>query len=79
MGKPWWNATPAQRERIVTEFRGLLVRIYSNAIDAYRGQTMQVLPVRMAAGATRPEATARRGFKRSAGRSTKVHDSRAQR
>jgi phospholipid transport system substrate-binding protein len=30
----------------------MLVRIYSNAIGVYRGQTMNVLPVRMAPGAT---------------------------
>ncbi len=60
VGKPWWNATPAQRERIVAEFRSLLIRIYSNAIDTYRGQTMQVLPVRMAAGAT--ETTVRNRY-----------------
>jgi len=60
VGKPWWNATPAQRERIITEFRSLLIRIYSNAIDTYRGQTMQVLPVRMAAGAT--ETTVRNRY-----------------
>jgi phospholipid transport system substrate-binding protein len=60
VGKPWWKATPAQQERIVTEFRGLLIRIYSNALDTYRGQTMQVLPVRMAAGAT--ETTVRNRY-----------------
>lgn len=60
VGKPWSSATPAQRERIVTEFRSLLIRIYSNAIDTYRGQTMQVLPVRMAAGAT--ETTVRNRY-----------------
>ncbi|MGQ0511339.1 MAG: MlaC/ttg2D family ABC transporter substrate-binding protein [Betaproteobacteria bacterium] len=60
VGKAWWAATPAQRERIVTEFRGLLIRIYSNALDTYRGQTMQVLPVRMAPGAT--ETTVRNRY-----------------
>lgn len=60
VGKPWWKATPAQQERIVTEFRGLLIRIYSNALDTYRGQTMQVMPVRLAAGAT--ETTVRNRY-----------------
>lgn len=60
VGKVWWKATPAQQERIVTEFRGLLIRIYSNALDTYRGQTMQVLPVRVAAGAT--ETTVRNRY-----------------
>lgn len=52
MGKSWYTATPAQQAQVVDEFRSLLVRIYSNAIDVYRGQTMQVLPVRQAPGAS---------------------------
>ena len=52
MGKSWHTATPAQQNLIVNEFRSMLVRIYSNAIDVYRGQTLKVLPVRMAPGAT---------------------------
>jgi len=60
VGKVWWKATPVQQERIVTEFRALLIRIYSNALDTYRGQTMQVMPVRMAAGAT--ETTVRNRY-----------------
>lgn len=60
VGKAWWSATPAQRDRIVAEFRALLIRIYSNALDTYRGQTMQVMPVRMAAGAT--ETTVRNRY-----------------
>jgi len=51
LGSWWKTATPAQRERLSTEFRGLLVRTYANAIGAYKGQTMRVLPVRMEAGA----------------------------
>jgi phospholipid transport system substrate-binding protein len=51
-GKAWQTATPEQQDRIVNEFRSMLVRIYSNAIDVYRGQTMKVLPVRLPAGAT---------------------------
>ena len=52
MGKSWHTATPAQQDRLVNEFRSMLVRIYSNAIDVYRGQTLKVLPVRLTAGAT---------------------------
>jgi phospholipid transport system substrate-binding protein len=40
----------------------MLIRIYSNAIDVYRGQTMKVLPVRMAPGAT--EVTVRNQYLR---------------
>ena len=52
MGRSWALANPAQQAQIVNEFRAMLVRIYSNAIGIYRGQTMKVLPVRMPAGAT---------------------------
>lgn len=51
-GQAWQGATPEQQDRIVGEFRAMLVRIYSNAINVYRGQTMKVLPVRLAPGAT---------------------------
>jgi phospholipid transport system substrate-binding protein len=51
-GKAWNNASPAQQTQITNEFRSMLVRIYSNAIDVYRGQTMKVLPVRLPPGAT---------------------------
>jgi phospholipid transport system substrate-binding protein len=60
VGKAWQGATPEQQDRIVNEFRSMLVRIYSNAIDVYRGQTMKVLPVRLPPGAT--EVTVRNQY-----------------
>jgi len=51
LGRWWKTATPAQRERLTTEFRGLLVRTYANAIGGYKGQTMRVLPLKLDAGA----------------------------
>ena len=63
-GKAWNDATPEQQGQIVDQFRSMLVRIYSNAIDIYRGQTMKVLPVRMAPGAT--DVTVRNQFLRVA-------------
>ena len=47
LGRSWAQATPAQRKQVVSEFRAMLVRTYASAIDAYRGQTLQVMPVRM--------------------------------
>jgi len=38
----------------VTEFKNMLVRTYSNAIEAYQGQTLKVLPAR---GKADPEDT----------------------
>ncbi len=52
VGRAWNTATPDQQEQLTTQFRTLLVRIYSNAIGVYRGQTMRVQPVKMAPGAT---------------------------
>jgi phospholipid transport system substrate-binding protein len=52
VGKAWRTASPAQQETLTAEFRELLVRTYASAIDAYRGQTMRVLPVKMASDAT---------------------------
>jgi phospholipid transport system substrate-binding protein len=59
-GKAWQSATPEQQARITDEFRSMLIRIYSNAIDVYRGQTMKVLPMRMQPGAT--EVTVRNQY-----------------
>jgi phospholipid transport system substrate-binding protein len=52
VGRSWNAATPEQRDRITKQFQTLLVRIYSNAIGVYRGQTMRVQPVKTAPGAT---------------------------
>ena len=52
VGRAWQSANAAQQDKLVGEFRAMLVRIYSNAIDTYRGQTLRVQPVRMAPGAT---------------------------
>jgi phospholipid transport system substrate-binding protein len=52
VGRAWTKATPEQREQLVREFRTMLIRIYSNAIDVYRGQTLKVHPVRMSPGDT---------------------------
>lgn len=60
VGRPWNSASAAQRDRLVAEFRTMLVRLYTNSIDAYRGQTMRVQPVRMAPDAT--EVTVRNLF-----------------
>lgn len=60
MGKSWSTATTAQQNQVVDGFRQMLARIYTNAIDVYRGQTMRVLPLRMAPGAT--EVTVRNQY-----------------
>jgi phospholipid transport system substrate-binding protein len=42
----WGRASPVQQVQMVSAFRAMLVRTYSNTIDAYRDQTMRVLPVK---------------------------------
>jgi phospholipid transport system substrate-binding protein len=61
-GKSWNSATPEQQQKLAQEFRSMLIRIYSSAIGSYKGQTMKVLPLRMAPNAT--EATVRNQFLR---------------
>jgi phospholipid transport system substrate-binding protein len=46
VGRPWREASPEQRTKLVSEFRNMLVRTYSNAIGTYQGQTLKVLPSR---------------------------------
>lgn len=55
VGKSWRQATPEQRQALVTEFRNMLVRTYTKAFTVYRDQTVEVKPFKMAADAT--EAT----------------------
>ena len=60
VGRAWSNATPEQQKKLVDSFRAMLVRIYANAIEAYRGQTMRVQPVSTPAGAN--EVTVRNQY-----------------
>jgi phospholipid transport system substrate-binding protein len=51
VGKGWRSATPEQKKTLVTEFRNLLVRTYTNAFTGYKNQTIEVKPLKIAAGA----------------------------
>jgi phospholipid transport system substrate-binding protein len=66
VGRAWAQATPEQRKQLGLEFRSMLVRTYSNAIEAYEGQTMKVMPVRMKPGDT--DVTVRNQFMRAGGK-----------
>lgn len=67
VGRAWSQATPEQRKQLVGEFRNMLVRTYSNSIEAYQGQTMKVMPSR-GKGEGKDEATVRAQFVRSGGK-----------
>jgi phospholipid transport system substrate-binding protein len=66
VGRAWRDATPEQRKKLVDEFRSMLVRTYSNALEGYQGQEMKVLPSRNKAGDS--EATVRNQFTRAGGK-----------
>src|SRR3989442_4723610 len=65
VGRAWAQASPEQKKRLVSEFRNMLVRTYSNAIEAYQGQTLKVLPSR--GEPKSDEATVRTQFVRAGG------------
>src|SRR4029450_8143834 len=65
MGKNWRTATPEQQKRVTDEFRALLVRTYSGALNRYRNETIDYKPLRMNAGDT--EVTVRTLVQRASG------------
>jgi phospholipid transport system substrate-binding protein len=52
VGRPWRDASPTQREQLVRQFRTLLVRTYSTALEQYSDQTIDVKPALMKADDT---------------------------
>jgi len=52
VGKDWNKATPEQKKKLAKEFETLLVRTYSNALTAYKNQTVVYKPLRMQPGDT---------------------------
>src|SRR4029077_7324270 len=46
------TATPEQQKRLADEFRTLLVRTYSTALNKYRDETIDYKPFRMNPGGT---------------------------
>jgi phospholipid transport system substrate-binding protein len=49
VGRNWAQASDAQKEAIIKEFRTLLVRTYSSSLSQYRDQTIEVKPTKLAA------------------------------
>jgi phospholipid transport system substrate-binding protein len=67
VGRAWSQATPEQKKKLVSEFRNMLVRTYSNAIEGYQGQTLKVLPARAGKQDAKDDATVRTQFVRAGG------------
>ena len=70
VGRAWAKATPEHKKKLTQEFRNMLVRTYSNAIQPYEGQQMKVMPVRMKPGDT--EVTVQNQFVRGGGQPVKI-------
>ena len=51
-GRGWRLATPEQKKVLAEQFKTLLVRTYSGALNQYRDQKIVYLPLRADAGAT---------------------------
>ncbi len=52
VGRYWRQATPAQQQQLITQFRTLLVRTYAGALAAFNKQTIEFKPFNMPAGST---------------------------
>jgi phospholipid transport system substrate-binding protein len=51
-GRAYRQATPEQKKRLAEEFKSLLIRTYSNALNQYRDQTISYEPLRAEPNAT---------------------------
>src|SRR4051812_49662421 len=49
VGRNWAQASDAQKQALIKEFRTLLVRTYSTSLSQYRNQTIEVKPSKIAA------------------------------
>lgn len=52
MGKDWRQASAAQQKELTEAFKELLVRTYSNALIAYKNETVDYRPFKMQSGDT---------------------------
>lgn len=52
VGRSWRQATPEQQKKLQDEFKSLLIRTYSGALSQVKDQTINVKPLRAAAGDT---------------------------
>jgi phospholipid transport system substrate-binding protein len=70
LSRAWSQASAEQKRRLVTEFRSMLLRTYTNAVSVYSGTQAKYLPSRSKAQGT--EATVRYQFSRDGGRPLQV-------
>jgi ABC-type transporter MlaC component len=79
VGRPWAQATDAQKEALTKEFKTLIIRTYSSSLSQYRNQVVEVKPLKVASScaprsssrvARRSRSTTAWKRRRTAGRST---------
>ncbi len=52
LGRDWRKATPEQQKTLADQFRTLLVRTYSSALNEYKSQVIEFKPFKMKPGDT---------------------------
>jgi len=52
VGRGWRSASPEQKQKLMTEFRNLLVRTYTSAFTRFQDQSVEIKPLRMQPGDT---------------------------
>ena len=70
VGRDWNKASPEQKKQLVGEFRNLLVRTYSNALTAYKNQTIDFKPLKMQPADT--DLTVKTQVNQASGRPIKI-------
>jgi len=70
LSRAWSQASAEQKKKLVSEFRAMLLRTYTNAMSAYAGTQAKYLPSRSKAHGA--EATVRYQFSRDGGRPLQV-------
>jgi phospholipid transport system substrate-binding protein len=68
--RAWSQASAEQKRKLITEFRAMLLRSYSNAMGTYTGQQARLLPSRNKQAGS--EATVRYQLTRSGGRAVQI-------
>ncbi len=69
-GRYWRQATPGQKNALVSEFRTMLVRTYTKAFMQYKGETIDVKPAKFSP--TDTETTVRTQLLKPGGQPTDV-------
>lgn len=70
VGKAWRKASADQQSSLITEFKSMMVNTYSNALTAFRNQTIEFKPVKMSAEET--DVTVRTVIRQPGAKSTSI-------